>query len=614
MSGSSGTIYYTLDGTDPRQATTGNVVGTAYSSGITLNKTANVRARIKNGSTWTAMNQAVFADERPLNDLRITEVMYHPETPGAEYIELKNIGAAPIDLYLCKFTDGIDFTFPDMVLGSGQHVLVVQTQAVFEATYGTGLNIAGEFTAGSALNNGGEEIVLRDAAGREIHDFDYNDWYPATDGRGASLCIINAASTNLTLWDEKAGWQASADAGNPGADSPANVAANGAIVINEILTHTDLPDGDWIELHNTTTSPINIGGWFLSDNIDDLKKYQIAAGTSIPADGYAVFTQTANFGLTATDPGKLTGFGLSELGEAVFLSSGSGTNLSGGYSISEDFGAATREVTFGRHTKSAMSGYGVDFVAMDSATMGTANSGPLIPDVVINEIMYNPVMQDETAEYIELFNRSSGTVDLFDAANPSNTWKFTKGIDYTFPPGVSVPAGSHILVVRTDPDIFRHVHGIPPEREIYGPYTGALGNDGEKLELSMPGDPEPSFVPYIRTEKVNFSDGAHPVGNDPWPAEADGTIGYSLQRKIAADYGNDVANWEAAAATPVSPDVILIELQQTESGIFLLWPGSGVLQSATQLTNSWSDVPGATSPYTLIPDQPAEFFRIELSP
>ena len=162
--------------------------------------------------------------------------------------------------------------------------------------------------------------------------------------------------------------------------------------------------------------------------------------------------------------------------------------------------------------------------------------------------------------------------------------------------------------------MFRYVHNIPAERQIYGPYTGALGNDGEKLELSMPGAPEPAFVPYIRTEKVNFSDGAHPVGNDPWPAEADGTIGYSLQRKIAADYGNDVANWEAAAATPVSPDVILIELQQTESGIFLLWPGSGVLQSATQLTNSWSDVPGATSPYTLIPDQPAEFFRIELSP
>jgi hypothetical protein len=584
----------------------------ASGSGLLLNKTVDVRARIKNGSSWSALNRGVFADNRPLNDLRITELMYHPEIPGAEYIELKNIGADTISLYLCQFTDGIDFTFPDVTLNPGQHVLVVETQAVFEAVYGTGHNIAGEFAAGSALNNGGEEIVLRDAAGREIHDFDYNDWYPATDGRGASLCIIDPAATNLNLWDEKTGWQASANAGNPGADSPANVVANGAIVINEILTHTDEADGDWIELHNTTGSPIDIGGWFLSDSRDNLRKYQIAAGTSIAPGGYVVFTQTANFGLTASDPGKLTGFGLSELGEAVFLSSGSGTNLAGGYSISEDFGAATREVTLGRHNKSALSGYGKDFVAMETSTMGAANSGPLVPDVVISEIMYNPSQNpDETGEFIELFNRTPFTVDLFDPAHPSNTWKFTQGIDYTFPTGVSIPPGSHILVVRTDPDIFREVHGIPASRGVYGPYSGALGNDGEKIELSMPGDPEPSFVPYIRTEKVNYSDGTHPVGGDPWPAGADGTGGYSLQRNASDEYGNDVANWRAAAATPVSPDVKFIELHQTESGLSLQWTVDGVLKSTIGLDGPWTNEAGATSPYPIATDQPHKFFRLD---
>ena len=289
-----------------------------------------------------------------------------------------------------------------------------------------------------------------------------------------------------------------------------------------------------------------------------------------------------------------------------------GGNLSGGFSISEDFDAAVNGVTFGRHTKSAASGYGVDFVAMASPTMGAANSGPLIPDVVIKEIMYNPSPEhDEVAEYIELFNRSRNTVNLYDAANPSNTWKFTKGIDYTFPPGVSIPAGGHVLVVRTDPDIFRHVHGIPLTREIYGPYSDALDNDGEKLELSMPGAPEPGFVPYVRTEKVNFSDGVHPVGNDPWPSEADGMFGYSLHRNVAAGYGNDVANWLAAAPTPVTPDVYWIELQRTESGLFLLWTVDGVLQATTQLTEPWTNLTDATSPFEIVPDQPAQFFRLQ---
>lgn len=614
MTGTSGTIYYTLDGTDPRQAFTGNAVGTAYSGGITLNQTANVRARVKNGSSWSAMNQAVFADDRIQNSLRITELMYHPENPGEEYVELKNIGAAAINLYLCKFTDGIGFTFPEITLAAGQHVLVVENQAAFQARYGAGHTIAGEFNIGSALSNSGEEIVLRDAAGREIHDFDYQDWYPTTDGRGASLCIIDPANTNLNRWDQKTGWQASSvTGGSPGVANPANVEATGSIVINEVLTHTDAAGGDWIELHNTTGSPINIGGWFLSDSSDNLRKYQIASGTSIPAGGYVVFTQDANFGVTALDPGKLTGFGLSELGEEVFLSSGSGGNLGGGFSISESFGAAAREVTFGRHVKSAAAGYGVDFVAQASATKGVANSGPLIPAVVIKEIMYNPASEsDEVGEYIELFNHTSSTVHLYDVANPSNTWRFTRGINFTFPPGVSLPAGAHLLVVRTDPDIFRFVHGIPLTRDIYGPYTEALGNDGTTLELSMPGDPDSGFVPYIQTEKVSFSDGSHPIGNDPWPSAADGTIGYALHRRVSGDYGNDVANWQAGNPTPASPNANVIELQHTQGGTFLRWTVNGILQTAPQLHGPWTNLTGATSPFQLYPTaQPAQYFRIQ---
>jgi hypothetical protein len=617
MTGSSGTIYYTLNGTDPREAFTGDAVGTAYSSGISLSKTVDVRARVRNGSSWTSMNRAVFADDRPLNSLRITEIMYHPQNPGEEYIELRNVGASSISLYLCHFTDGIRFTFPDTMLAPGQHVLVVENQAAFEARYGAGHNIAGEYDISAALSNGGEEIVLRDAAGREIHDFDYNDWYPITDGRGASLAIINAASADLSLWDQKSGWQpSSALGGSPGLANPANPVANDSIVINEILTHTDQPGGDWIELHNPTTSPINIGGWFLSDNLDDLRKYRIAPGTSIAAGGYRVFSQETHFGLTSTDPGRITGFGLSELGESVYLSSGSGTNLGGGFSISEDFGAAAREVTFGRHAKSAASGYGIDFVPMASATPGAPNTGPRIPPVVIQEIMYNPSLHpDELAEYIELFNHSSTTVPLFDPAYPSNTWRFTGVIDYVFPPGISLPAGAHLLVVRTDPDVFRHVHGIPASRPVYGPYSDALANDGEKIELSMPGDPEPGFVPYLRVEKVNFSDGSHPAGDDPWPPNADGMTGYSLNRVVPADYGNDVVNWQAAAPTPASENINVIELQQLEGSTYLLWAVDGVLQSAPEFTGPWTNVAGAASPYELTPgSQPAKYFRVQQTP
>ncbi|MBN2685501.1 MAG: lamin tail domain-containing protein, partial [Pontiellaceae bacterium] len=613
MTSSSGTIYYTLDGTDPRETFTGNAVGTVYSNEITLNKTVDVRARIKNGSSWSALNQAIFADERLLDNLRITEIMYHSENPGEEYIELQNIGTEPINLYRCAFTEGIRFTFPDITLAAGEYVLVVENQAIFEVKYGTGLNIAGEFEIGSVLDNGGEELELEDAIGREIHDFDYRDWYPTACGHGGSLSIIDPNQLDPTLWDRQEGWQASSvHGGSPGAVNSANEVANGSIVINEVLTHTDDVGGDWIELYNTTDASMNIGGWFLSDSLEDLQKYQIASGTVIAAHGYVVFTQESNFGVTSSDPGKWVGFGLSELGESVFLSSGSNGSLSGGFTITENFGAAVSGVTFGRTIKSAASGYDVDFVSMASPTKGTANSAPLIPDVVFSEIMYNSQDQDEVAEYIELFNRSGNTVHLFDPANPLSTWKFTKGIDYTFPPGVSIPPGSYILVVRTDPDIFRSLHNIPLTRAIYGPYGDALGNDGDKLELSMPGAPELGFIPTIRAEMINFSDGSHPVGTDQWPNEADGTIGYSLQRRAVDLYGNDVANWLAAMSTPISTDFKWITIHSSENGVFLQWAVDGVLQSTTNLTSPWMSIPEATSPFELIPDdQPTKFFRLQ---
>ena len=54
---------------------------------------------------------------------------------------------------------------------------------------------------------------------------------------------------------------------------------------------------------------------------------------------------------------------------------------------------------------------------------------------------------------------------------------------------------------------------------------------------------------YIRVDRVNYSDGAHPGGEpgdvDLWPAEPDGG-GASLSRISMSLYGNDPNNWTAA--------------------------------------------------------------------
>ncbi|MHC4999045.1 MAG: lamin tail domain-containing protein, partial [Planctomycetota bacterium] len=263
-----GTIYYTLDGTDPRAAG-GAVAGLSYSSGITLNETKQVKARIRDGSgNWSALNEAIFSDDRLAGSLRITEVMYNPVDPNDEYIEFTNIGPATVNLAHCELTKGVDFTFSSMTLAPGEYTIVTRNQAHFAVTYpGYSGTFAGDYL-NDKLDNGGENIRLKDAAGNIIQQLDYEDgWFPITDGLGYSLNLMVLDTADPNDWDKRDNWQASnVLGGTPGADHIANTVGNEDVVINEILTHTDDSEGDWVELHNTTGSSIDVGNWYLSDN------------------------------------------------------------------------------------------------------------------------------------------------------------------------------------------------------------------------------------------------------------------------------------------------------------------------------------------------------------
>ncbi|MCD6394342.1 MAG: lamin tail domain-containing protein, partial [Planctomycetes bacterium] len=109
----------------------------AYSDPNSLTGTVQVKARVlSDDSQWSALNEAVYLVGPVAESLRITEIMYHPtdatqaEKDAAgdpnlvdedfEFIELKNIGTAAINLNLVHFTDGIDFTFGDYWLGAEQ--------------------------------------------------------------------------------------------------------------------------------------------------------------------------------------------------------------------------------------------------------------------------------------------------------------------------------------------------------------------------------------------------------------------------------------------------------------------------------------------------------------
>jgi hypothetical protein len=159
--------------------------------------------------------------------LRISKLMFAPTDPTPaeraanpaleardfEYIELVNIGTGWLSLGKCRFTDGIDYSFPiDAQLAPGARMVVAANPTAFSLRYGADRPRLGPSIG--VLDNAGERVRLVDAVGEEILDFSYAPaWSPASDGGGYALVVRDPADPNHDDWDDPRIWAAS---GTPG--------------------------------------------------------------------------------------------------------------------------------------------------------------------------------------------------------------------------------------------------------------------------------------------------------------------------------------------------------------------------------------------------------------
>jgi len=340
------------------------------------------------------------------------------------------------------------------------------------------------------------------------------------------------------------------------------------VVVNELLTHTDPPLEDAVELFNPTAQPVDLSYWWLSNNRDDPKRYRFPAGSVVPAGGFKVIYEYQ------FDPNDLGFTFNSYKPDEVVLCSGDASGALTGYRLTLTFGPAENGVSFGRFQTSQ----GVEFVATSQRTFGMdtplsveqfrtgtgkTNPYPRIGPVLISELMYHPperlvagVPEDNTKdEYLELFNAADAPTPLFDPLYPTNQWRIRGGVSFNFPPDVTLPAHARVLVVSFDPTdaallaAFRAAYNLPLTVPIFGPYSGKLDNRGEAIELlkpdapQAPDRPDPGLVPYVLVDRVDYED------RDPWPNSPDGS-GDSLQRRSSIVYGNDPVHWLGASPTP----------------------------------------------------------------
>lgn len=325
------------------------------------------------------------------------------------------------------------------------------------------------------------------------------------------------------------------------------------IVVNELLSNSGGDHPDWLELHNRSTADMNIGGWFLSDDAGALTKYQIPEGTVIPAGGYLVFDEDQHFGPESSDPGRYLPFSLSDSGETVYLSSGTGGMLTD-YRHKKDFDASLEGVTLGNYFKPSTETY--NFVAQRDASPGSENGEPAVGPIVISEIMYDPPLG--ASEYIELLNISDSPVRLYDSEKRA-PWGLTSGIVYAFQTNVVLDPGERMFVVQDLSAL--SAYNFNPLVRRYQWSSGRLNNGGEAIELIRPGPlRNDGRRAYTRVDRVKYDD------DEPWPLGAQGS-GLALRKISEGSYGNDFMNWIEASPTPGNtPDSGRYELWAADRG------------------------------------------------
>ncbi len=249
-----------------------------------------------------------------------------PDGAYCDWIELYNTTGAEVDLSGFGISDSptqpLKYTLPAGTKIAANSVLLI---------YCTGRETpdgADKIEAPFALAAYSESVVFATPAGRILDQYDYTR---------ANTDISFARNPDGTgEWTTSSQPTPGYTNNNSGLEAFMKTLSygKGDIVISEVLnanvSYLKQPDGefyDWIEIHNTTGSPISLAGYALSNNAKNPAKWVFPDVTLNAGEYLAVQASGKNVSDAQKKNNLETSFGLSADGDVVFLFTPDGTIL-----------------------------------------------------------------------------------------------------------------------------------------------------------------------------------------------------------------------------------------------------------------------------------------------
>ena len=461
-----------------------------------------------------------------------SEIMWKPapqaDSNNVEFIELYNSYPYFLDIsgYTVTCAD-MNYTFaPSTIIPAGGFFVLAASPEGIATVYGLTPNVFGY--SGSLKKS--ETLQLLDEQSNVLLTVPYSGVYPwpvAAGGTGHSIVLANPTYGE---GDPRAWAISDRVGGSPGQMDSFSPSPLRNVVINEILPHTENPAvPQFIELYNHSTASVDVSGCVLTDDTTT-NKFVIPSGTVIGPAGFVSFSES-QFGFTLDGQGETLYFINPERSRVL---------------DAVQFGAQADGVSWGRWPDGAN-----DFYAFTTNTPGTNNSPILIGNIVINELMYDPISGSDDDQYIELYNQGTNAVNLAG-------WEFTAGVTYTFPANSIIPANGYFVVGKNTANLFAHYTNLS-SANTYGNYSGKLSHSGELVVLAQPQSYFGTNTIYVSEDQVTYGTGGR------W-GQWSGGGGSSLELIDPHSNHRLAANWADSDETQKSQWVQIVNTGVLDNG------------------------------------------------
>ncbi len=411
--------------------------------------------------------------------IAITEIMYKPapraDGRNLEFVELYNSNPWFYDLSGHRLACAdMNYTFPaGTIIPGGAYLAVAAKPADLQAVYGI-TNVLGPYT-GSLKKS--ETLELINEWGAVLLSIPYTNvqpWPVAADGSGHSLMLANPTYGEA---DPRAWAISDAVGGSPGEMEAFHPSPLRNVVINEFLAHSeDAAVPQFIELYNHAGQPVDLSGCVLTDDLAT-NKFVVPAGVTAGPGGFVSFDQTQ------------LGFTLNGAGGILYLIKPDGSRILDAV----PFEGQADGVSFGRWPDGAS-----EFYSLAARTPGTGNGAIRSGNVVINELMYDPISGNDDDQYIELYNQGTNAVNL-------GNWRFISGVSFTIPPGAALAPNGYLVVARNATNLFARYPNLNSGNTV-GDYSGKLSHNGDRVALASPHTLNGATI-YVVEDEVTYGTG-----------------------------------------------------------------------------------------------------------